>query len=328
MLKRFELHNHTTESDASITCAELVDLMARDRVDAFALTDHNTISGHRIVKKILEEKKPPVQCVYGMEYTTYYGHILCLNLRRYVPWDSIDRNCPEKLFRACREAGALAGIAHPFSYGAPFARGCRFEMTVTDFSQVDFIEVFNNSEPLHEVNERGLNGWQALVLRGEKLAATSGMDLHGARDMSMNFATYVEGEPNGDPALELERAIRSQQTWLSAALVARCRRRRAVLAGGRPQAGLRAERFLSALADRCERGAHLRHHRRGARAVRRRARRRAGDHPQALRRKPANRRPRLPRARDPAVTQIPANMKAARRRAARRAAGTGGSSRP
>ena len=56
MLKRFELHNHTTESDASITCAELVDAAARDRVDAFALTDHNTISGHRIVKKILEEK--------------------------------------------------------------------------------------------------------------------------------------------------------------------------------------------------------------------------------------------------------------------------------
>lgn len=221
MLKRFELHNHTTESDASITCAELVDLMARDRVDAFALTDHNTISGHRIVKKILEEKEPPVQCVYGMEYTTYYSHILCLNLRRYVPWDSIDRNCPEKLFRACREAGALAGIAHPFSYGAPFARGCRFEMTVTDFSQVDFIEVFNNPEPLHEVNERGLNWWQALVLRGEKLAATSGMDLHGAWDMSMNFATYVEGEPGGDPAAELERAIRSQQTWLSKGLALR-----------------------------------------------------------------------------------------------------------
>ena len=74
MLKRFELHNHTTESDASITCAELIDLMARDRVNVFALTDHNTISGHRIVQKLLEEKKPPVQCVYGMEYTTYYGH--------------------------------------------------------------------------------------------------------------------------------------------------------------------------------------------------------------------------------------------------------------
>ena len=94
-------------------------------------------------------------------------------------------------------------------------------MTVADFSQVDFIEVFNNSESLHEVNERGLDGWQALVLRGEKLAATSGMDLHGARDMSMNFATYVEGEPNGDPALELERAIRSQQTWLSKGLALR-----------------------------------------------------------------------------------------------------------
>ncbi len=224
MLKRYELHNHTTQSDASITCAELVDLMVRDRVDVFALTDHNTISGHRIVKALLEEKKPPIQCVYGMEYTTYYGHILCLNLDRYVPWDSIDRNCPEKLFRACRAAGALAGIAHPFSYGAPFARGCRFDMTVTDFSQVDFIEVFNNPEPLHEVNERGLNWWQSLVLRGERLAATSGMDLHGAWDMSMNFATYCEGEPGGDPAAELARAIRNQRTWLSKGLALRAAR--------------------------------------------------------------------------------------------------------
>ena len=44
---RLELHNHTTESDASITCAELLDYMAENKVDGFALTDHNTISGHR-----------------------------------------------------------------------------------------------------------------------------------------------------------------------------------------------------------------------------------------------------------------------------------------
>ena len=57
-----------------------------------------------------------------MEYTIYFGHILCLNLAKYVPWNSIDQHRPELLFEAAREKGAraLVGIAHPFSYGDPF----------------------------------------------------------------------------------------------------------------------------------------------------------------------------------------------------------------
>ena len=214
MLKRFELHNHTTESDAGIDCAALLAHMKADRVDAFAITDHNTVSGHRILRELLTGDDA-IQCVYGMEYTTYYGHILCLNLHQYVPWDSIDRHHPELLFEACRAAGALTGIAHPFSYGDPFARGCRFEMTVTDFSSVDFIEIMNNPEPLERVNGPAIEWWESLVLRGEKLAATAGMDLHGAWDMGMKFATFVEGAPGGDAARELETAIRSRRTWVS-----------------------------------------------------------------------------------------------------------------
>ena len=219
MLKRYELHNHTTESDASITCAELIAHMEKDRVDVFAITDHNTISGHRIIKRLLEEGGHSVQCVYGMEYTTYYGHILCLNLHEYAPWNDINRHKPELLFEACRKAGALTGVAHPFSYGEPFARGCRFDMEITDFSSVDFVEVFNDLEPLREVNEKGLLWWEELILKGEKLACTSGMDLHGPWDMSMQFATYAEGKPDGDPADEIAAAIRSQRTWISKGLI-------------------------------------------------------------------------------------------------------------
>ncbi len=221
MFKRYELHNHTSQSDASITCAQLLDIMERDRVDAFALTDHNTISGHAIMRRLLAERPHKIQCIYGMEYTTYYGHILCLNLERYVPWDMIDRARPELLFKACRAAGALTGIAHPYSYGYPFARGCRFDMTVNDFSDVDFIEVFNDLEPLHQVNERGLIWWEQLVLSGVRLAATCGMDLHGDWDMAMNFATYAQGAPQGDAAVELADAIRHQRTWISKGMLLR-----------------------------------------------------------------------------------------------------------
>ena len=164
MYKRLELHNHTTESDASLTCEDLLRWMEADQVDAFGLTDHNTISGHPKMQKLLLENSSGIQCIYGMEYTTYYGHILCLNLKEYVPWETIDRRRPELLFQAIRDKNALAGIAHPYSYGYPFARGCRFEMELTDYSCVDFIEIFNNPEPLRQVNEKGLLLWEDLEL--------------------------------------------------------------------------------------------------------------------------------------------------------------------
>ncbi len=214
MYKRLELHNHTTESDAVFTCRELTDFMAADGVDAFALTDHNTISGHYKVREILEQTGIPISCIYGMEYTTYYGHILCLNLTEYVPWENINRHRPELLFQAAREKGALAGIAHPYSYGWPFAQGCRFEMAMTDYSCCDFIEIFNNPEPLHEVNEKGLLLWEKLVLEGWHLAATCGMDLHGNSSLHGHYSTYIQGDTGGDIAKELADAIHSQKTWV------------------------------------------------------------------------------------------------------------------
>lgn len=215
MYKRLELHNHTTESDSSITCQELIELMVKDKADAFAITDHNTISGHGKIRSLLEDMGDPIDCIYGMEYTTYYGHILCLNLQEYVPWENINLHKPELLFRAAREKGALTGVAHPFSYGHPFARGCRFDMKITDFSALDFIEIFNNPEPLHEVNERGLLWWESLVLKGHRLAMTCGMDLHGIWDMGGQFATYIPGEKGGDTARELADAIHSLKTCIS-----------------------------------------------------------------------------------------------------------------
>ena len=215
MFKRYELHNHTDQSDANISCRQLIDHMIADRVDCFAVTDHNTVSGQPIIRKILAEENLPIQCAYGMEYTTYYGHIVCPVLERYVPWDSINRRRPELLFEACKKAGAVTGVAHPFSYGDPFARGCRFDMEITDFSNVDYIEIVNNPEPFREINVPAVLWWEELVLRGEKVAACAGMDLHNLDDMSMKFATYAEGEEGGDAVEELKAALAVQRTWVS-----------------------------------------------------------------------------------------------------------------
>ena len=213
--KRLELHNHTVESDGSLTCQELTEYLAADHVDAFAITDHNTTSGQKKIEQLLEEKHYPISLIRGMEYTTYFGHVLCLNLAKYVPWNSIDQHRPELLFEAAREKGALVGIAHPFSYGDPFARGCRFEMTISDYSKVDFIEIFNNPEPLHEVNERGTNLWMSLIFSGYQITATSGMDLHNRAKLAGCYATYIEGKNGGNIASELDTAIHTHRTWVS-----------------------------------------------------------------------------------------------------------------
>ena len=213
--KRLELHNHTVESDGSLTCQELTEYLAADHVDAFAITDHNTTSGQKKIEQLLEEKHYPISLIRGMEYTTYFGHILCLNLSKYVPWNSIDQHRPELLFEAAREKGALVGIAHPFSYGDPFARGCRFEMTVSDYSKVDFIEIFNNPEPLHEVNERGTNLWMSLIFSGYQITATSGMDFHNRAKLAGCYATSIEGKNGGNIASELDTAIHTHRTWVS-----------------------------------------------------------------------------------------------------------------
>ena len=55
MFKRYELHNHTDQSDARISCRELIDHMLADKVDCFAITDHNTTSGQTIIRKLLTE---------------------------------------------------------------------------------------------------------------------------------------------------------------------------------------------------------------------------------------------------------------------------------
>lgn len=213
--KRLELHNHTVESDGSLTCQELTEYLAADHVDAFAITDHNTTSGQKKIEQLLEEKHYPISLIRGMEYTTYFGHILCLNLSKYVPWNSIDQHRPELLFEAAREKGALVGIAHPFSYGDPFARDCRFEMTVSDYSKVDFIEIFNNPESLHEVNERGTNLWMSLIFSGYQITATSGMDLHNRAKLAGCYATYIEGKSGDNIASELDTAIHTHRTWVS-----------------------------------------------------------------------------------------------------------------
>ena len=97
--KRLELHNHTVESDGSLTCQELTEYLAADHVDAFAITDHNTTSGQKKIEQLLEEKPDPRHGIYDLfrSYSLLKPRKICsLELDRPAPSRAVVRSCPRK----------------------------------------------------------------------------------------------------------------------------------------------------------------------------------------------------------------------------------------
>ena len=139
MWKRIELHNHTVESDGSMTVTELVRFLTSKHIRSFSLTDHNTISGWRQLPESVREISPDSEFICGYELTSYFGHMLCQNIDSYIPWDDINAGCADPLFQRVHEAGGLAGPAHPCSIPFPFSTGMRWSMRIHDHSLIDFI---------------------------------------------------------------------------------------------------------------------------------------------------------------------------------------------
>lgn len=85
---RIDLHVHSTHSDGTFRPSELVDLAYEAGVSAFALTDHDTVSGVdealEAAKRLEKDRANPVRVIPGIEVSAVYGgqeiHILGLNV--------------------------------------------------------------------------------------------------------------------------------------------------------------------------------------------------------------------------------------------------------
>lgn len=225
---RAELHNHTNESDGSLSVKELIDYAAAQNFEVMALTDHNTVSGH--LKAIREASGRNLEIIPGIELTTMFGHLLALNIGRWVDDTMLDPERPELYLRAVRHAGArLIGLAHPFCIGEPIMVGCRNSMHFRYPEELDYIEIYNcgAGDPLSG-NMQALEWWEELVLQGYRIAAVSGIDLHTLPRNENVFTTYAEtpdsiqvlGDEGKDaesvPRAELVMdAIMKQKTFIS-----------------------------------------------------------------------------------------------------------------
>lgn len=203
--KRAELHNHSTESDGTMTISQLVKYASDHKFGVLAITDHNTCSGHKKADEEVRKNKFDIAILKGVEVTTFYGHILALGLQHMIDFTELDPDNPDAFFIKLKaEGGTAVGIAHPFCLGAPLMIGCRFEMKVRNWCNVNYIEVFNTSSGLGAMadgmsgNEQALNLWEELVLQGYKIAAVTGKDIHGMPKEEPVFITYamMEKEPD------------------------------------------------------------------------------------------------------------------------------------
>ena len=63
-----DLHSHTNESDGTYTPAELVAAACETRLDALAITDHDTLAGYRIAKPLAD--RAGLRLICGIELST------------------------------------------------------------------------------------------------------------------------------------------------------------------------------------------------------------------------------------------------------------------
>jgi predicted metal-dependent phosphoesterase TrpH len=171
-----DLHVHTFCSADELTSRqEVVDVSVQRGLGAWAITDHNTISGARSVQEI-----EPLSVVIGEEISASGGEMVGVFLEREVPkgfW-------AEDTVRLIKAQGALAGVPHPVDR----LRRESMDREVLEglIASLDFLEVLSRRVTLLEDNRRAR---EFALLHG--LACTAGSDAHNRFELGR---VYLEME--------------------------------------------------------------------------------------------------------------------------------------
>lgn len=191
-----DLHLHTAHSDGQISVRALLDhVAARTDLTAIAITDHDTIAGAEVARRLARDGDYPFEVIVGEEVTTRDGHIVGLFLTAAVP----PGLSAAATVDAIHAQGGLAFAPHPFFKDRP--RRDRRAMDgvgrVLPHLAVDAVEV-DNSTPFLELANR----------RARRYAVRTGCVALGASDAHIACAigkSYTRFPGRG--AADLRRAI-------------------------------------------------------------------------------------------------------------------------
>lgn len=207
-----ELHTHTEHSDGDFTVRQLAKAAKTRGFEAVALTDHNTSSGMQEFYKAAQREG--LIAISGIEWTTYWGHMLVLGEQGYTDWRGVQPERIDDAIANIHRNRGIVGIAHPFALSNPVNTGYHWEFQIANWDAVDFLEVWSRDDAPRKIQSlRAFGLWEQLLSRGCRITATSGRDWH--REDSLAYAhTYIGTEqpltPDG-----IVQAVRKGRVCLS-----------------------------------------------------------------------------------------------------------------
>ncbi|MCL2172237.1 MAG: CehA/McbA family metallohydrolase [Nitrososphaerota archaeon] len=172
---RADLHVHTTYSnDSFITPKELVFYAKKKGLNAVAVTDHDYWEG---AVKIAKEVKDFL-VIPGMEVSSSEGHIVALNIKKFIPQGLTAVETVEHI----HNAGGVAIACHPYVY----FKGCLRNAVCDVF---DAIEVINaRAFPFKSSVKKAMDAAEKF-----KLSQVAGTDAHYGPQIGFGY-TIIDVE--------------------------------------------------------------------------------------------------------------------------------------
>lgn len=160
-----DTHLHTINSDGLLTKGQLVDACKKKGLDFMIITDHNFNS---VESSYYDGDMLVIQ---GQEITGEPGHVNVWGKKVPLepPYDLNNADDYSKILNACKEAGAVLSVNHPF------CSNCGFHLDLEEFP-FDCVEVWNTIQ--HSDNMKNRDWWAGQLLKGNRIAAVGGSDFH------------------------------------------------------------------------------------------------------------------------------------------------------
>ncbi len=193
MRLRIDLHIHSIHSnDSSMSLDDVVRRCREEKLDGFAVTDHDTLT--QVPPSKLEGTN--LICIQGIEVTALGAHVLALDVSESIPpslslAETVDR---------IHDQGAIAVIAHPYSVFRTWVNTKKVEE-----AEFDAVEVANAAQfPYGFMLERNIRLAERLGL-----PQTGGSDAHIPRTVGRAYTIFEAEARDADGVL---RALKDGNT--------------------------------------------------------------------------------------------------------------------
>ena len=164
---KIELHCHSAASkDSLVKVRKLIDVARNRGIDRLAITDHNTIEGALVAKKI-----DPELIIIGEEILTTKGELLAFFIQEAIP-KGLE---PLEAIKILREQNAFISVSHPYDR---LRHGWELEDLKEITPHIDAIEIFNARSFTSSINENAKK-----YAKEHNLLGTVGSDSHTLKEI-------------------------------------------------------------------------------------------------------------------------------------------------